>query len=112
MVRDLADPYDAYGVAHGAQHFQFGSTPKLAPAFGGTTSWFAFEEAIDDWLEITMLPAEQHEPSLKNKLFGEAAKYKAMLDRDRLTYPVHGVTYFKDTLRPYIIKGKQTAFLY
>ena len=101
MMRDLADPYDAYGVADDAQHFQFGSTPKLATAFGGTTGWFAFEEAIDDWLDITMLPAEQHGPSLeKNRLFGEAATYKAMFDRDRLTDPVHGVACFKDTLRP------------
>ena len=35
------------------QGLQF--TPKVAPSFDGTTSWFAYEEAIDDWLDITPL---------------------------------------------------------
>ena len=39
------------------QGLQF--TPKVAPSFDGNTSWFAFEEAIGDWLDITTLTAEQ-----------------------------------------------------
>ena len=29
--------------------------PKVAPSFDGRISWFAFEEAIDDWLDINTL---------------------------------------------------------
>ncbi|MFM7981456.1 MAG: hypothetical protein ACKPKO_19280, partial [Candidatus Fonsibacter sp.] len=27
-----------------------------APPFDGRFSWFAYEEAVDDWLDITTLP--------------------------------------------------------
>ena len=33
------------------------SMPKI-PSFDGRSSWFAFEEAIDDWVDITTLAAE------------------------------------------------------
>ena len=28
-------------------------TQKVAPSFDGRISWFAYEEAIDDWLDMT-----------------------------------------------------------
>ena len=40
-------------------------TPKVAPSFDGRISWFAFDEAIDDWLDITTLAPGKWEPSLK-----------------------------------------------
>ncbi len=30
-------------------------TPKIPPAYTGKTSWFAYEEAVDDWIDITTL---------------------------------------------------------
>ena len=30
-------------------------TQKVAPSFDGRISWFAYEEAIYDWLDITTL---------------------------------------------------------
>ncbi|OLP80807.1 hypothetical protein AK812_SmicGene38735 [Symbiodinium microadriaticum] len=30
-------------------------TPKIAPAYDGTTSWFEYEQLIDDWCDITTL---------------------------------------------------------
>ena len=30
-------------------------TTKIPPGFDGRTSWFAYEEAIDDWCDITEL---------------------------------------------------------
>ena len=35
------------------------STPKIAPSFNGQTSWFAYEEAVDDWVDITTLTADK-----------------------------------------------------
>ena len=26
------------------------STPKIPPSFGGRSSWFSYEEAVDDWV--------------------------------------------------------------
>ena len=34
-------------------------TTKLPPAFDGRSSWFAYEEAIADWVDITELEPEK-----------------------------------------------------
>ena len=51
-------------------------TTKVAPAYDGRTSFFAFEDAIDDWCDITELEAEKRGPALRNRLEGEAQQYK------------------------------------
>ena len=38
---------------------------KIAPPFNGTQSWFAYEQAIDDWITMTTLDPEKHGPSLR-----------------------------------------------
>ena len=87
-------------------------TPKIPPSFDGRSSWFAYEEAVDDWVDISTLDAEKQGPSLKNRLEGDAAIYKSLLERDRLRDPDHGVRYFKDTIRPHFVKGTQSVFLW
>ena len=44
-------------------------------------------------------------PSLKNALVGAAGFYKNMLNNADLRNPDNGVRHFKDTLRPYFVKG-------
>ena len=95
---------DHISPPHGLQ-----STPKIAPGFDGRISWFTYEEAIDDWLDITVLPDEKLGPSLRNRLYGEAAIYKPYLDRQRLKDPLGGVAYFKTTLRPHFVKGNSSV---
>ena len=51
-------------------------------------------------------------PALRNRLEGDAAQYKRLLDRDLLRDPTEGVNNFKRFLRPHFIKGAQTVFLY
>ena len=70
-------------------------TTKVAPAYDGRTSFFAFEDAIDDWCDITELEPEKRGPALRNRLEGEAQQYKRLLDRERLRDPNDGVNYFK-----------------
>ena len=48
-------------------------TPKIPPSFDGTTSWFEYEDLIDNWLGITTVTPRKHGPSLKNSLIGSAA---------------------------------------
>ena len=88
------------------------ATPKIPPSFDGRSSWFSYEEAVDDWVDITTLDAEKLGPSLKNRLTGDAAVYKPLLDRDRLRDPDNGVKYFKDMVRPHFVKGNQSVFLW
>ena len=87
-------------------------TTKIPPMFNGTTSWFAYEEAIADWCDITELEPEKRGPALRNRLEGDAAVYRPLLDRDLLRDPINGVKYFKDSLRPQFIKNSQSVFLW
>ena len=113
------DDYESYAMRqrmqpHGGQLMMTTQvTTKVPPGFDGKTSWFAFEDAIDDWCDITELEAEKWGPALRNRLEGEASVYKRLLDRDELRQPNgRGVEYFKRTLRPHFVKGAQTVFLY
>ena len=87
-------------------------TTKIPRPFAGNTTWFAYEEAIDDWVDVTELDAEKRGPALRNRLEGEAAVYKPLFDRDRLRNAATGVQYFKRTLRPHFVKGNQAVFLW
>ena len=87
-------------------------TTKVAPAYYGRTNFFAFEDAIDNWCDITELEAEKRGPALRNRLEGDAAQYKRLLDREMLRDPNEGVNYFKKFRRPHFIKGAQTVLLY
>ena len=69
-------------------------SPKIPPAFTGKTSWFAYEELVYDWCDITQLDAKQLGPALKARLIDDAAVYKPVLDRDKLKDPTNGVEYF------------------
>ena len=59
-------------------------TTKVPPAYDGRSSWFAYEDTVDDWVDITELEPEMQGPALRNRLEGEAAINKHPLDRDRL----------------------------
>ena len=118
---DMRDE-DLYDEAHTTQAMstyditrmnQFSQvTTKIPPSFDGKTSWFAYEDAIDDWCDITELDDEKRGPALRNRLEGDAAIYKKILDRDALKSKEEGVTYFKRTLRPFFVKGSVNVFLY
>ena len=80
------------------------ATPKIPQSFDGRSSWLAYEEAVDDWIDICTLDPEKQGPSLNDRLGGDAAVYKPLLDRDLLRVAATGVRYFKDTLRPHFSK--------
>ena len=90
---------------------QRGITTKVPPLFDGKTSWFQYEELIDDWVDLTTLDEDKHGPALKNRLVGEAAVYKTLLDRNILKTQ-DGVNHFKSILRPNFVKGAQSVFLW
>ena len=75
-------------------------TTKVPPSYDGRSSWFAYEDAIDDWCDITELDNDKRGPALRNRLEGEAAIHKRLLDRDRLKDPNTGVKYFKFSCGP------------
>lgn len=105
-------PTDAALAAEDAIHQGVKMTPKMPPTFDGLGSFFEYEDLIDDWLGITTLPPNRHGPSLKNSLIGSAAFYKSMLVNEQLRHADNGVTYFKNTIRPFFVKGTNHVFLW
>ena len=66
---------------------------KIAPPFNGAGSWFAYEQAIDDWVTMTTLDPAKHGPNLKNMVQAEGSRSWSGL--------------FKCTLRKWYIKGNE-----
>ena len=102
----------AYVVDQDHHNTAIRMTPKIPPTFDGQTSWFGLEGLIDDWLGVTTLTAEKLGPSLKNALVGAAEFYQNMLGNTTLRNPENGARHFKETLRPYFVKGVSHVFLW
>ena len=61
-----------------------GISVKIPPFFDGSTSWFKYDELIDDWLNLTQLEPGKRGPALKNSLLGDESMYKGLLERESL----------------------------
>ena len=87
-------------------------TTKIAPAFNGRTSWFAYEELIEEFLDVTILDGEKIGPALRSRLIGDAAVYKPLFDRDLLKVNdrERAAEYFKSVLRPNSIREHNMFF--
>ena len=82
-------------------------TTKIPPLVNGLTSWFNYDEQIDDWLDLAALEVSKRGPAFKNRLVGDAEMYTGLLDREPLT--AHdGVKFFKDTVRLQYVTGAQS----
>ena len=82
----------AYAAAsHSENRMGIKMTSKVPPQFDGQSSWFEYEDLIDDWLGITTWDADKHGTSLKNALIGSASFYKSMLDNALLRDPDRGL---------------------
>ena len=112
---DSRNKYDSYAIRRAPQqpanHTTQQMTTKVTPAYDGRTSFFAFEDVIDDWCDITELEPEKRGPALRSRLEGEASQHKRLLNREVLRDPNEGVNYFERFLRPHFIKGSPSRVL-
>ena len=82
------DDYESFAMRqrmqpHGGQLMMTTQvTTKVPPGFDGKTSWLAFEDAIDDWCDITELEAEKWGPDPHLEI---ALKARHLFSRDCLT---------------------------
>ena len=114
-VGDFDPENEALAVqAYGASELAPGQlmSTKVPPAWSGKGSWFAYEELVYDWVDITVLDKDKQGPALRTRLFDAAVIYKSSLDRERLKDKDTGVEYFLKTIRPNFVKGVQNVFLY
>ena len=110
---DFEEEYVFYqGHGHVQGQVTQSYTTKIPPSYNGKTSWFAYEDAVLDWIDITELDEVKQGPALKNGLRDEAAVYKPLLDRDKLKEKDTGVKYFLQEMRPRFVKGAQSVFLW
>ena len=85
-MEDTDDEYEfAFGVQNqtpftSSQHV----STKIPPSYDTTQSWFAYEEAVEEWLDITELPEEKRGPALRAQLKGPAKEYKHHLETEKL----------------------------
>ena len=84
---------------------------KIPPSFDGRSSWFTYEDSIDDWVELTDEPQAKHGIMLKQRLIHDAEHFKSLLETSKLKQP-DGVKYLKDTIRPTYVKGAQQIYLW
>ena len=86
-------------------------TIKIPPSFDGSTSWFKYEQLVEDWLDFTVLEETDRGPALKNRLVGDAEMDKGLFNRVSLK-AADGVKYFLDSLRHHFVKEDQDVFLW
>ena len=103
---------DAFAAADKELASHSAMSAKIPPMFDGKTSWFAYEELIDEWCSLTTLEPKLQGPNLRNRLSGNALVFKPLLNNQQLSEPATGVKYFKDTLRPHFVKGNDHVFLW
>ena len=82
VYADGWNQYDSHARRRAPQqasiHMTQQMTMKEAPAYDGRTSFFAFDDAIHDWCDITELEPEKCGLALRHKLQGEASQYKRL----------------------------------
>ena len=100
----------ATGLASDQMLSHLGITPKIAPAYDGTTSWLEHEQLVDDWCDIATLDETKRGSSLKTRLSGFSAVQKEALDRDRLC-SANRVEHFKKKMRPFFVKGDLVTWI-
>ena len=87
-------------------------TTEVPPGYDGSTNWFKYADAVEEWCDLTKVEARRRGPAITARLSGRAEIFKERLDRDRLRDPETGVEYFLATLRPFFVKDLQSVFLH
>ena len=83
---------------HISLHREGGYSPKTAPGYDGTTSWFEYEQLIDDGCDITTLVSQDEALRSCNSATRNTRPRKAYRRRWR------GIL---QKMRPFCVKGKQ-----
>ena len=87
-------------------------TTEVPPGYDGSTNWFRYADAVEEWCDLTKVEAKRRGPAVAARLSGRAEIYKERLDRERLRDPETGIEYYLSTLRPFFVKDLQSVFLY
>ena len=73
QIVSYEEPEAYAATSHSENRMGIKMTPKVPPQFDGQSSWFEYEDLIDDWLGITTLAsfyADKHGPSVRDHIIG------------------------------------------
>ena len=87
-------------------------TAKQPPSYDGKVSWFRYEELVGEWVTIKTGGRTQERTPPQKQTHRRCYMYKAALQNDLLQDPDEGVSYFKNTLKKYFLKGATNVYLY
>ena len=60
-------------------------TAKVPPAYDGLSSYFSFEENVEEWQLITIVEENKQAPLIRFRLKGNARAVRNLLDIEKLT---------------------------
>ena len=55
-------------------------TTEVPPGYDGTTNWFRYADAVEEWCDLTKDEAKRRGPAVAARLSGRAEIYKERLD--------------------------------
>ena len=84
----------------------FSTNAKWPPSYDGRV---CYEDLVRDGTTLTVI---EPDTLLKNRLVEDAARYRELLDNEKLLDPENGVEYFLNFLRGYFLKGTQNVLIY
>ena len=87
IEEDAAFMHEAFAMRDDEAWSSDKMTTKVPPAYDGLTSFFAYEEYVEEWLLITTIDDDKRAPLLRFRLKGNALTVKRLLNQDRLTQP-------------------------
>ena len=80
------------------QHAAHPVATEVTPGYDGSTSWFKYSDAVEEWCALTKVETKRRGPAIAARLKGRAELFKERLDRNRLKDPETGITYLLSTM--------------
>ena len=69
------------------------TTTEVPPGYDGSTNWFKYADAVEEWCDLTKVEARRRGPAIAARLSGRAE-------------------IFKERLNTFFVKDLQSVFLY
>ena len=71
--------YTDNGACSSPSHHRSKSPQKYPPGYDGSTNWFRYADAVEEWCDLTKVEAKRRGPAIAARLSGRAEIYKERL---------------------------------
>ena len=77
-------------------------TTEVPPGYDGSTNWFKYADAVEEWCALTKVEARRRGPKIAARLSARGEQRSSRKD---------STDYFLATLRAFLVKDLQSVFL-